>query len=296
MEKIIPAIRVICFTTLLLAFSSHASAEDITNAIDAFLKHRVEVEKQDVGIVVGIVDEHRSTVISHGKLDNGTEQEVNGDTVFEIGSITKTFTGILLQDMVEQRQMKLDDPVAQYLPASVKLPTYNGRQITLLQLATHTSGFPDVPDNLDPKLADNSHAAYTFEKLDAFISGYQLTREPGAKYEYSTVGIALLGQAIALKAGTNYESLVVDRICRPLKMDSTRITLTPELKSRFAEGHNFYRYKAAHTDWGALSPGAALHSSANDLLKFVSANLGLAVFSLTPVMKNAGPALSGAYG
>ena len=235
--------------------------------------------------MVGIVDEHGSRIISDGKLDNGTDQEVNGDTEFEIGSITKTFTGLLLQDMVERGQMKLDDPVTQYLPASVKLPTYDGRQITLLELATHTSGLPDNADNLDAKRADNSRADYTFEKLNAFVSSYKLTGEPGAKYEYSTVGIALLGQAIALKAGTNFESLVVDRICRPLKMDSTRITLTPELNSRFAQGHNYYRYRVSHTDWGALSPGAALRSTANDMLKYVAANLGLTPSSLTPPMK-----------
>ena len=274
-----------CFALIFLFVPSLAGAEDFTNAIKAFLQHRVEVEKRDVGIVVGIVDEHGSRIISDGKLDNGTDQEVNGDTVFEIGSITKTFTGLLLQDMVERGQMKLDDPVSQYLPASVKLPTYHGGQITLLQLATHTSGFPDGPDNLDPKRADNSRADYTFQKLDAFVSGYKLTREPGAKHEYSTVGIALLGQAIALKARTNYESLAVDRICSPLKMDSTRITLTPELKSRFAQGHNYYGYRVSHTDWGALSPGAALRSTANDMLKYVSANLGLTSSSLTPPME-----------
>ena len=281
----INTIRVICFTMLVSAFSYRAAAEDFTNAINAFLQHRVEVEKQDVGMVVGIVDEHGGRVFSYGKLDDGTDQAVNGDTVFEIGSITKTFTGLLLQDMVERGQMKLDDPVAQYLPASVKLPAFHGRQITLLQLATHTAGFPDGPDNLDPKRADNSRADYTFEKLDAFVSGYKLTREPGTKFEYSTVGIALLGQAIALKAGTSYESLVVDRICRPLKMDGTRITLTPEMKSRFAQGHNFYGYKVSHTDWAALSPGAALRSTANDLLKYLSANLGLTPSSLTPLLE-----------
>ncbi len=285
MQTIIIAARIIWFTMLLSVFSFHAAAENFTNAIHAFLQHRVEVEEQDVGIVVGIVDEHGSRVVSEGKLDNGTDQEVNRDTVFEIGSITKTFTGLLLQDMIERGQMKLDDPVAQYLPASVKLPTYHGSQITLLQLATHTSGFPDGPDNLDPKRADNSRADYTFEKLDAFVSGYKLTREPGAKYEYSTVGIALLGQAIALRARTNYESLVVDRICRPLKMDSTRITMTPELKSRFAQGHNYFGYRVSHTDWGALMAGAALRSTANDMLKYVSANLGLTPTSLTPLIE-----------
>ena len=279
------AIRVICFIILLSAFSFRAAAEDFTNAIHAYLQHRVEVEKRDVGIVVGIVDEHGSGIVSYGKLDNGTDQEVNGDTLFEIGSVTKTFTGLLLQDMVECGEMKLDDPVAKYLPELVKMPTYDGKQITLLQLATHTSGLPLFPDNLDPKWADNLFADYPVEKLDAFVSGYKLTREPGTKYEYSTVGMALLGRAIALKAGKNYESLLVDRICRPLKMDSTRITLTPELKSRFAQGHNYFGYAVSRTDWGALMGGAALRSTADDMLKYVSANLGLTQSSLPPLME-----------
>ncbi|MGA2786093.1 MAG: serine hydrolase domain-containing protein [Verrucomicrobiota bacterium] len=134
----IPAVRVICFTLLFSVFSFRAAAEDFTNAIHAFLQHRVEVEKRDVGIVIGIVDEHGSSIVSCGKLDNGTDQEVNGDTLFEIGSITKTFTALLLQDMVERGEMKLNDPVARYLPKSVRVPTRNGKEITLLQLATHT--------------------------------------------------------------------------------------------------------------------------------------------------------------
>jgi CubicO group peptidase (beta-lactamase class C family) len=279
------AIRIVFLSILLIVFSFRSAAEDFTNAIHAFLQRRVEVEKQDIGTVIGLVDDHGSRIISAGILDNGTDQGVNGDTVFEIGSITKTFTGLLLQDMVQRGQMRLDDPVSQYLPTSVKVPTCDGRQITLLHLATHTSGLPDVPDNLDPKRADNSRADYSFEKLDAFVSGFKLSRQPGAKYEYSTVGIALLGQAITLKARTNYESLVMDRICRPLKMDSTSITLTPELKSRFARGHNYYGYKTSPTDWGALMPGAALRSTANDMLKYLSANLGLMPSSLTPLME-----------
>ncbi len=278
-------LRFICFVLISSFVACSAWAEDFTNAIAAFLQHRVEVEKRDVGMVVGIVDPHGSSIIGYGTLDNSTDREVDGDTVFEIGSITKTFTGVLLQDMVDRGQMKLDDPVAQYLPLSLKVPTYHGRQITLLELATHTSGLPDGPDNLAPKRADNSRADYSFEKLAAFVSGYKLTREPGTKYEYSTVGIALLGQAIARKARTNYESLVVERICRPLNMNSTRITLMPELTPRFARGHNYYGYRVSHTDWGALSGGAALRSTARDLVRYVSANLGLTRSSLSSVLE-----------
>jgi CubicO group peptidase (beta-lactamase class C family) len=279
------AIRIVYLSTLLAAFSFHAAAEDFTNAIHAYLQQCFEAEKINGCIVIGLVDEQGSRVVSCGKLDNGTDREADGDTVFEIASITKTFTGLLLQDMVERGEMKLDDPVAKYLPKSVKVPTRNGKEITLLQLVTHTSGLPFMPDNLDPKRMDNPYANYTVDKMYAFLSGYKLPRDPGTKYEYSGVGVALLAQAIALKAGTNYESLVVDRICRPLKMDSTRITLTPELKSRLAQGHNDYGYVVLDGDCGAFIGGGALCSTANDMLKYISANLGLIPSNLTLLME-----------
>lgn len=278
-------IGVVCFAVLLSTISSWAGAEEFTNAIHACLRQRVEVEKKDVGIVVGIVDEHGSSIVSCGKMDNGTDQPVGGDTLFEIGSFTKTFTTLLLQDMIERGEMKLDDPVARYLPKSVKLPTRQGKEITLLQLATHTSGLPVVPDNLNPSRADNPYADYTVERLYDFLSRYKLTRDPGAKYEYSNLGFGLLGHAIALKAGTNYESLVVNRICRPLKMEGTRITLTPDLKARFAQGHNAFGQRVPSWDVPVLAGAGALRSTANDLLRYVSANLGLAPSSLTPLME-----------
>src|SRR5262245_62495811 len=103
-------------------------------------------------------------VISCGKLDNGTDQEVNGDTLFDIASITKPFTGLLLQDMIERAEMTLNDPVQKYLPASVRMPTYRGKEITLLHLATHTSGLPHIADNLKPQRADQPFADYTVEE------------------------------------------------------------------------------------------------------------------------------------
>jgi hypothetical protein len=141
------------------------------------------------------------------------------------------------------------------------MPTRNGKEISLLQLVIHTSGLPANPGNLDPK---SGFADYTADQLYAFLSGYKLRHDPGARYHYSNLGASLLGYVIALKAGTNYESLVVDRICRPLKMDSTRIAggRSPVL---YAQG--------------------GLRSTANDLLKYVSAYLGLTRTSLTPLLK-----------
>ncbi len=288
MKKMIPAVRIICFTILLSAFPFRAAAEEFTNAIRAYLQQCLKAEKANVGIAVGIVDEQSSSVVSCGKLDNGTDQEVNGDTVFEIRSMTVAFTGLLLQDMIERGEMKLDDPVAMYLPKSVKMPTYHGKEITLRHLVAETSGLLRPDDGYldpNPKRADNPLADFTIEKMYAYLSGYKLTQTPGAKHVHGGVQMGLLGHVIALKAGTNYESLVVDRICRPLKMDSTRFTLTPELKSRLAIGHSKLGYAMPTMNWGAEMPLGGLNSTANDLLKFVSANLGLTPSSLTPLME-----------
>src|SRR6266404_637100 len=257
---------------LLSAFQLPAVAEEFTNTIHAFLQQRVEVEKRDGCIVVGLVDEHGSRFVSCGKSDNGTDRQVDGDTLFGIGSITKTFTALLLQDMIERGEMKLDDPVAKYLPESVKMPTRNGKQITLRQLVIHTSGLPANPDNLGPSWAD-----YPADKLYAFLSSYKLRHDPGARYHYSNLGASLLGHVIALKAGTNYESLVVERICWPLRMNDTRITPTPELKARLV-GPDDNRSPVFYAQGG-------LRSTAIDLLKYVSAMSGLTRTSVTPLIE-----------
>ena len=239
------SLRVICFTMLFLTVAFRAPAEDFTNAIHAFLQHRAEMEHKPGGIVVGLVDEHGSRIISHGKLENGTDQEVNGDSVFALHSGTCQFTRLLLLDMIERGEMKLDDPAAKYLPKSVRMPSHNGKEITLHHLATETSGLPDFYDKLHPKRADNPFCDYTVEKMYAFLSDYQLSCDPGVYYAHGGVAMGLLGHVIALKAGASYESLVVDRICRPLQMDSTRVTLTPGLKSRLITEYNSLGYPTA---------------------------------------------------
>jgi serine-type D-Ala-D-Ala carboxypeptidase/endopeptidase len=171
-------IRFVCFTILLLATQFLAAAQNgladaEADAIQAFLRENLT----NAGMVIGLVDERGSRVLAAGKLDNGAWQEVNGDTVFEIGSVTKTFTTLLLQDMVERGEMKLDDPVAKYLPESVKVPARNGKQITLFNLATHTAGLPRDPSNLTPTrgLPENAFADYTVEKLYAFLTSMRGT-------------------------------------------------------------------------------------------------------------------------
>ncbi len=274
--------RLIGFTFLFAACSCGAAAEEFTNAIHAYLRQCVHAEIPNGCIVVGMVDAHGSRVVSCGTLDNGTGQEANGDTVFCLHSMTGTFTRLLLEDMVDRGEMKLDDPAAKYLPKSVKLPARHGKKITVRHLAAETSGFPDFREKFNPKRAENPLADFTVQKMDAFVSGCQLADDPGTKHNHGGVDKGLLGQAMALRAGMDYESLLVDRICRPLKLESTRFTLTPELKARLASEHNQPGYATPSWDWGALKPLAGLYSTANDLLKFISA-LDLTPSSLAPL-------------
>jgi len=280
--------RFLCWVALLFAAQFPAAAQNsFTDEEAAGIRTFLDdnFRQTNACIVIGLADQRGNKIFSAGKLDNSTDRDVNGDTVFFIGSVSKTFTTLLLQDAVERGEMKLDDPVAKYLHSSIKMPTHGGKEITLLDLATHTAGFPINPDNMTGANDKEQYETYTVEKMYAFLSDYKLTRDPGTEFEYSNVGMALLGHVIALRTGTNFESLVVNRICHPLHMDSTCITLSPELKARLAMGHDDSGKPSPPWKLQAYSPAGNIHSTANDLLKYVSANAGLAPSSLTPLMK-----------
>ena len=254
--------------------------------IRKILVDRIDVQHQSVGIVVGVIGPDGRRVIAYGSLEKGDSRPLNGDTVFEIGSATKVFTSLLLADMVQRKQVALDDPVAKYLPPTVKMPERNGRSITLLDLSTHTSGLPRLPGNMKPKDPDNPYADYSVEQLYQFLSGYELTRDIGSRYEYSNLGGGLLGHALARRAGTDYEALVESRICAPLGMKNTVITLTPEMKARLAVGHNAALDPVKNWDLPTLAGAGALRSTANDLLSFLAANLGYSKSPLAPAMES----------
>lgn len=240
-------------------------------------------------MVIGVIDEHGSQVFAAGKLDNGTDQEVNGDTLFEIGSITKTFTVLLLEDMVNRSEMKLDDPVEKYLPESVKVPSRGGKKITLLNLAAQDSGLPFDGTNMTKRDPSNIFADYTVDNLYTFLSGYTLTQDPGAEFRYSNAGIALLGNAIERKTGRDFESLVRERICAPLHMDSTYVVVPADLKPRLATGHDEKSNRHPGMILQVIIPAGGIRSTANDMLKYVSANIGLQPSALTPLMQKTHP-------
>src|SRR6266852_4976476 len=153
--------------------------------IHQILADRIEIARQSVGMVVGVIDQKGRRIVSFGTVDQNDKRPLNGDTVFEIGSITKVFTSLVLSDMVQHGELTLADPIDKYLPKEVKAPERDGKAITLLDLSTHLSGLPRLPRNFAPKNPADPYADYSVDKLYQFLSGYTLPCDPGEKWEYS---------------------------------------------------------------------------------------------------------------
>ena len=256
-----------------------------SDEIREILVRRVDHQKQAVGIVVGIIDANGRRVVAYGHPANGDSRVVDGDTIFEIGSVSKVFTSLLLADMVNRSEVRLDDPASKYLPDSVTVPERSGKVITLLDLSTHSSGLPALPSNLKPKDVRNPYADYSVDDLYQFLSGYTLPRDPGSEFEYSNLGAGLLGHLLASRVGADYESAIRIRITEPLGMPDTGITLSSSMKQRMATGHNTMLAPVADWDFLTLDGAGALRSSANDLLTFLEAFLGYKASPLAPAMK-----------
>ena len=242
------------------------------SAVLAILKERVG-PGMAAGIVVGMLEADGSArFVAWGDPGPG-QAPMDRQSVFEIGSITKVFTATILADMVLKGEVSLDDPVQIYLPEGVTVPTRSGKEITLGLLSEQRSGLPRLPTNLRPADMSNPYADYTDQLLYEFLSGYELPRDPGEAFEYSNLGVGLLGHVLALHAGMSYEELVKERILDPLGMSHTAVTLTPWMREHLALGHNAGGKVVSNWDAPTLAGAGALRSDAEDMLLFLDANL-----------------------
>lgn len=233
------------------------------------------------GIVIGILRGGDQWVAGYGSCDAG-QQSPDEDTIFDIGSVTKVFTTLVLSDMVLRGEVALDDPAQKHLPSTLQMPKWRGQEITLFHLATHTSSLPRLPANLWKTIQDqvNPYAHYQVRDMYKFLSGYKLKRPIGSRVEYSNLGIGLLGHILGLVAGTSYEELVSERVGRPLGMNSTAITLSPEQQGRLAPGHTSRGNVTANWEIPALAGCGALRSTARDMLRFMAASMNRATSPL----------------
>lgn len=227
-------------------------------------------------IVVGVITPNGTQVSAYGNISKSNPTPVDGNTIFDVGSVTKTFVATVLADLVNQGVVKLSDPLEMYLPSNVTVPSYNGYKITLGDLATHTSGLPYWPSGW----IWNKY--YTTQQVYEFLSNSTFEDEPGTVAKYSNIGMGMVGQAISLKMGVPLIQLIEDRILNVLGMNSTGfamnktgILIPQDIKSRFAAGHMVGNESKLVFLPQEVQAAGAMYSTANDLLKYVSANLGL---------------------
>src|SRR5262245_6567361 len=223
------------------------------------------------GLAVGRISGGDILRVTLGTSVAGGTDSISASSVFEIGSISKVFTGLLLADMVLRGEVALDEPVSKYLPPGTRVPERSGKAITLRHLTTHTSGLPRLPGNLAPQDPDDPYADYDAARLVAFLATHELRRDPGASYEYSNLGAGLLGWALATRAGVPYAELLRTRILEPLGMKETGVAESERMRSNLATGHDQMGEPTPAWHLDVLAGAGAIRSTLADMLRFAAA-------------------------
>jgi len=236
----------------------------LSRDLEPALKSGALAPETSAGITIGIVRHGVRRVFAYGTAKS--------DSIYEIGSITKTFTGLVLAQMVAQRLVELNEPVRALLPAGV-VARPQGSEISLLDLITQHSGLPPLPDNLAPSKPGNPYADYHAADLYRFLSSRGVAKEGNPPFLYSNLGVGLLGQALANRAAMTYANLVAQEVTGPLGMKDTVAVLSPEQQGRLIAGHTSDHRVAQTWDLDALAGAGAIRSTADDMLTYLEANL-----------------------
>ena len=249
----------------------------LRDTVTAFADKRLS-EAGPGSLVVGVIRDNRTVVVGRGDSGRPDGGPPDGRTVFQIASLTKPFTGTILAELIRAGRVAPTDPVARHLPKPTHAPDYDGQPIRLLDLATHTAGLPNVPETPrfswnrleDPR---NPYKPLTREEVASWLSSFSLPVPPGTRFRYSNVGMAVLGEALSTAAGTPYETLLKRVVTDRFGLKDTTLRLTADQRARKAVGH---AHGQVVPDWEApaMQPSFGLYSTANDLLRWLRANLG----------------------
>ncbi len=253
---------------------------------DKVKSHMKELSQRGLNraIVVGIINPDGKRYFFEGTFREGDTRRVNARTIFEISSLTQFFTGLLATQAAENDDIDLDAPASTYLPEEIVLPTFEETEITLDTLIEHTSGLPRLPPNLDPSVKQNPYVDYTWESMGEFLGEYELPQKPGSKFVISRAGYGLVGLALERQSGETFEAMVKSRICDPLEMKNTSISLNEVQRYNLARGHQG-ETQSSLWEMPVFAGSGALRSDAKDMLQFLGANLGLIESPLLPIME-----------
>ena len=225
------------------------------------------VNSATAGLSIGILKNGKAYYYNYGEAEKGKQNLPDSNTVFEIGSITKTFAATLLADAVNNKKLKLDDPASKYFPGSALPAT-----ITLRMLANHTSGLPRMPDNINPSNPQDPYREYDLAMLQQFLRTVVLTNPPGTKYEYSNLGMAMIGAVLEQVHKKEFSKLVQEKITGPLALQRTGLLST----TNEAQGYDESGKATSHWNFKIFAAAGALRSSTADMLKYANAQMGAA--------------------
>lgn len=240
-------------------------------------------ESKSVGLSVGILKDGKQYFYNYGETVKGNQQLPSNKNLYEIGSVTKTFTGILLAKAVTEGKLKLTDPVNKYLPKNAAWLIYDGDTAKLVHLSNHTSGLPPLPDNFEMTNEVNPYKDYDEAKLLAYLKTAKLQRKPGTKHEYSNLGVGLLGYILSKTYKMPFEEMVTKFIASNAGMTDTREFLQQKDSALFMQGYNAALEKQSQWDLGALTAAGSLRSNTSDMLKYAALNVETA----DPVLRKA---------
>ena len=239
------------------------------------------IRRGQIGLAVGVIAGGEHVFAGFGRARDDSSEPPNGQTIFELGSITKVFTGVLLAEMAEEGLVRLDDPLDVHLPSGVSPPIHDGA-ITLADLASHGAGLPRDPKGtianilrhpLHPYRALlDAYAALAVQDLYTSLSRTK-ARAAGRRPRYSNVGAGVLGNVLASRAGLSYQEVVRARVCVPLGLRDTFVEVPEDARARLAQGHSRRGRPRPPFDAPALIGAGSLRASVDDMLRFLGANL-----------------------
>jgi serine-type D-Ala-D-Ala carboxypeptidase/endopeptidase len=274
------------------AKASHVPPTD--TRVKEILTQRIDIDRQAVGLAAIIVEGDQVSISTHGAIGLEKATPITADTLFEVGSITKTFTALLLADMVIKGEVKLDDPVEKWLPGwsksglrGLKLRDHAGAPIRLVDLATHRSGLPRIPDNMPNGTRADLYVDYRKRELLVYLKSREVQMETDAgttstkrdeTYAYSNLGFGLLGYVLARAADMSHSELLQKRVLTPLALSSTYLDVPRSEFSRFSNAHYLDRdatlKQNRHWHFDVIAPAGALVMSARDLGRYAQAASG----------------------
>ncbi|QDT39957.1 D-alanyl-D-alanine-carboxypeptidase/endopeptidase AmpH precursor [Gimesia alba] len=261
--------------SMVLYFSIGVSFSSAQNLTEEWIKKAAEplVQKRVVdGLSIGYIAGKHSGMVHLGS-SNRAGKKPDDLTVYELGSISKVFTGLMLADAVVRGEIDLNATADVANTAGIRLPSHEGRSIKWIDLSTHRSGLPRLPGNLAPTDLKNPYQNYDSKKAAAFLNQYKLPRQPGASQEYSNFGASVLGYLVAQQAGRSYQQLLQKRIAKPLGMTDCTVSLSTDQRQRLATPHAKFGTVTKPWTFSNLPGAGGIRATMQDMLRFAQAQL-----------------------